>query len=97
MKITLHPQRRDDTLVASVSSEVLTLNGQALDFAPLPDGATLPRSAIECEWIAGDVQRINGVLHIPLMLPHGADASEAVRFPQPIAVTQDGTLELPND
>ena len=97
MYITLIPQRRDDTLTASVSGDTITLNGQALDFGPLPDGATLPRAAIACEWVAGDVQRVEGVLHIPLILPHGPDASEAARFPQPIIVTRDGTLELPND
>ena len=94
MKITLHPQRRDDTLVASVSGDTITLNSQTLDFTPLPDGATLPRSAIDCEWIAGDVQRIDGVLHIPLILPHGPEASEAARFPQPITVTS-GDVEFP--
>lgn len=95
MKITLHPQRRDGTLAVSVSGDTLTLNSQTLDFTPLPDGATLPREAIACEWIAGDVQRIDGVLHISLLMPHGADASEAVRFPQPITVTS-GNVEFPS-
>lgn len=94
MHITLHPQRRDDTLTASVSGEALTLNGQTLDFTPLPDGATLPRSAIDCEWVAGDVSRVEGVLHVPLVLPHGPDATEAARFPQPINVTS-GDVEFP--
>lgn len=94
MKITLHSQRRADTLTAAVSGDTITLNGQALDFSPLPDGATLPRAAIACEWIVGDVQRIDGVLHIPLLLPHGPDATEAARFPQPINVTS-GDVEFP--
>ena len=66
-----------------------------LDFTALPDGATLPNDAIDCEWIAGDVERIDGVLHITLLLPHVHDASEAARFPEPIVNPNDGVVELP--
>ncbi|WP_177340763.1 hypothetical protein [Comamonas thiooxydans] len=93
--IQLSPQRRDDGLQIFAASDVLTLNGVALDFSLLPDGATLPRKAIACDWIAGDVQRIDGVLQVSLLLPIAADASNAARFPQPITVTQDGPVELP--
>lgn len=95
MHITLSPQRSDDALQISTAGDVLTLNGVALDFTQLPEGATLPRSAIVCDWIAGDVQRINGVLHVPLLLPIAADSGEAARFPEPITVTIDGPVELP--
>lgn len=95
MMLLLSPQRRDATLQVSVAGDVLTINGTAYNLARLPDGATLPRSAIDCEWIAGDVQRINGELQIPILLPLAADASEAARYPQPITVTQDGSVELP--
>lgn len=95
MNIFLSPQLRIDTLAIHVSGDVITLNGVSLDFSHLPGGATLPRKAIACEWIAGDVQRVAGVLHVPLLLPIVADASEAARFPEPIAVTQDGPVELP--
>ena len=95
MHISLYPIRSDAALVANKRGDSLTINGTVYDFAPLPDGATLPASAINCEFIPGPVERINGVLHIPLLLPHGHDASEAARFPQPITVTSDGTLELP--
>ena len=95
MKLELTPQRRDDALQVSVAGNVLTINGIELDFMQLPDGATLPREAIDSPWIAGGVQRIAGVLHIPLLMPIAADASEAACFPQPITVTQDGPVELP--
>lgn len=95
MKLELSPQRRDDTLQVSVAGDVLTINGTAYDLARLPEGATLPRSAIDCEWIAGDVERVGGVLHVPLLLPIPADADDAARFPQPITVLADGPVALP--
>ncbi|NCB85669.1 MAG: hypothetical protein EOM44_14445 [Bacteroidia bacterium] len=95
MKLLLSPQRRDDTLTLSKSGDALTVNGTVYDFSPLPDGATLPRDAIDCEWICGDVSRINGELEIPILFPHGPDASEAARFPEPLTVTSDGQVVLP--
>lgn len=95
MKITLSPQRRDDTLTVTKQGDTLTINGTAYDFSVIPDGATLPKDATDCEWLASDVERIDGVLHITLTLPHGVDATEAARFPQPIINPADGALELP--
>ena len=94
MKFIFSPQRRDDVLTLSKSGDALTVNGTVYDFSPLPDGATLPREAIDCEWVCGDVSRINGELEIPILLPHGPDASEAARFPEPMNVT-DGEVVLP--
>jgi len=95
MKLLLSPQRRDDVLTISKSGDALTVNGTVYDFTPLPDGATLPREAIDCEWICGNVERVNGELEIPILLPHGPDASEAARFPEPLTVTSDGQVVLP--
>ena len=89
------PQRSDDTLTVSANGDELTLNGVQFDFSQLPDGATLPRSAIDCPWISGDVKRVDGELHIPLRLPHVPGASEAVCFPQPLQINQNGPVELP--
>lgn len=95
MNITLSPQRRDDTLTVSKSGDILIINGQTFDFSAIPDGATLPCEAIDSEYITGDVERIDGTLHLTLLLPHGPNASEAVRFPKPIIDPTDGPLELP--
>ena len=95
MKLLFSPQRRDDVLTLSKSGDALTVNGTVYDFSPLADGATLPREAIDCEWICGDVSRDNGELVIPILLPHGSNASEAVRFPEPLTVTSDGQVVLP--
>ena len=95
MIITLSPQRRDDTLDAYKQGDKLTINGTEYDFSQVPDGATLPSDAIDCDYIVGDVDRIDGVLHITLLLPLKVDASEIARFPEPIENPVDGALELP--
>ena len=97
MHITLNPQRRDDALDVSKSGDTLTINGSAYDFSVIPNGATLPASAVDCEFITGNIERINGVLHISLILPHGPNPSQEVAFPAPIINPPDGVLELPND
>ena len=95
MQITLLPQRRDDTLTVTKQGDTLTINGEEFDLSVIPDGATLPADAISSKFFSGPVERINGELHVTLTLPHGPDASEAVTFPQPIIVTEDGKVELP--
>ena len=95
MKINLSPQRRDDTLTVTKQGDVLTINGTNYDFNDLPDGGTLPADAVDSEFVIGSVDRVNGELELTLLLPHGADASEAARFPQPIIDPADGEVELP--
>ena len=96
MKITLSPMRRDDRLILSKAGDALTLNGEAFDFTDLPNGATLPRSAITSDWFAGDVARDEaGELTVPVILPHGADAPEATRFPEPLIDVPEGPVALP--
>lgn len=97
MHISFAPQRRDETLTVSKSDDELIINGEAYDFSGLPDGATLPAGAVDCEWIVGPVERIDGVIHLTLLLPHGPTPSEAVAFPQPITVTTDGPVDVPRD
>jgi len=97
MHIILSPVRLDDTLIVSKSGDVLTLNGEAFDFGPLPEGATLPAEAISSEWIVGPVSRIDGEMHLTLRLPHGPNPSQAVAFPAPLTVLGDGPIPLPFD
>jgi len=95
MKINLSPQRRDDTLSVFKQGDVLTINGTDYDFSQLPDGGTLPADAVDCEYVIGSVDRVNGELELTLLLPHGPNASEAARFPEPIIDPADGEVELP--
>lgn len=95
MYITLTPMRSDKALILEKSEDILTINGEAFDFTALPDGATLPREAVTCDFLAADVERINGVLHLTLILPHGRDAPQETLFPVPITVASDGPVILP--
>ncbi len=94
MNISFSPMRRDDTLSLSKSGDILTINGEAFDFSALPEGATLPRDAVTCDWLASDVTRTGGVIHLTLILPHGPRAPAETLFPAPIAAT-DGAIGLP--
>lgn len=95
MHINLSPQIRPDKLSVHRSGDVLNINDVDYDFGSIQSGATLPNEAIDCEFIVGEVERIGGKLHITLLLPVGADASDAARFPEPIIDPADGVLELP--
>lgn len=95
MHITLTPVRMDAALILHRADDTLTINGLAYDLSAIPEGATLPREAVACDWLASDIQRIGGVLHLTLLLPHGADAPEETRFPAPLTASGDGPIALP--
>ena len=94
MHITFSPQLRPP-VVYSRAGDILTIDGEAFDFTNLPDGATLPASAISSDMVVGDVSRIDGVLHLTLILPHGTNAPEATRFPEPLTLAGNGLVTLP--
>ena len=95
MIIKLCPQRRYDELTVSKRSDVLTINGERFDFRAVPEGALLPASAIDCDFVVGDVTRLNGELIITLLLPCGPEASAAANFPRDILNPPDGNVSLP--
>ncbi|AZB65043.1 hypothetical protein EBL87_15320 [Cereibacter sphaeroides] len=95
MQITFSPQRRDGALILARAGDSLILNGEVLDMSGIPDGATLPRDAVGSEWLASDIERIEGVLHLTLILPHGPDADAATLFPAPVHAETDGPISVP--
>lgn len=95
MQITLSPVRRDQTLSLERQGDTLVVNGEAFDFAPLGEGETLPRGAIDSDWFVGPVTREGGALSLVLALPHGAAPPEATLFPQPIIDPANGPIPLP--
>lgn len=95
MQINFTPMRREEALDISRSGDMLTVNGETFDLSVIPDGATLPREAVGCDWLASDIERVDNVLHLSLILPHGANAPQDTLFPQPITLTADGPVALP--
>lgn len=96
MRISFSPQRRDGILTLEKSNgDMLRINGELFNFNPLSDGDTIPD--VPCEWTIGPVERIDGEIHLTLILPHGPNPSNAVAFPETINVTDDGSITLPHD
>ena len=95
MKITLTPVMMAAHLTLTRTGDALTINGTNYDFTDLPEGATLPPDAVDCDWLASDVTRIDGALHLTLILPHGPNAPQETRFPAPIIDPPDGPVTLP--
>lgn len=98
MIIKLSPVFSTAAMDVQKEGDVLTINGEPYDFSGLPDGATITAwdaAKIPGEYFRGDVERIGGVLHLTLILPHGPSPSEAVAFPAPLIDPPDGPLDLP--
>lgn len=95
MQISFAPQRADQPLTLARKGGALIINGTSYDFSPLPEGAVLPRAAVDCAWLASDVTRIGGILQLTLLLPHGANAPHETLFPAAVDLAVDGAAALP--
>lgn len=95
MNIYFSPQRSDADLVVSKNGDTLTINGEAVNFAVVPEGATLPAAAISTPGFMGVVTRVNGSINVTLVLPHKPTPSTARAAPAPILNAADGPVELP--
>ncbi len=95
MKIILSPTRSDEQLEASVSGDVLTLNGVEFDFSELGLGESISSADLGTSWIVEDVVReLDGEVVVILRMPHGAEAPEITRFPDSVTV-MSGDVPLP--
>lgn len=95
MQINFSPVRMDEQLTLDREGDVLYVNGEVFDFSQLLEGATLPWGAVLSDWFPGTVDRIDGELYLTIRLPHGPNAPESTRFPEPIVVMEDGTIDIP--
>lgn len=94
MRILFSPERsaaEPEELTIRKAGEVLTINGAPYDFSPLQNGNAVPAGRP----FASDPKRVDGILEINLVLPIGADPSEAQAFPKPINNVQDGNVKVP--
>lgn len=90
MKIKLSPVFKDTApLSAQVAGDVITINGEVYDFTPLKEGETLPSEALPDGVFASSVERIDGDIHLTLVLPHAVTAPEETRFPAAYSVAMD--------
>lgn len=95
MIINLSPQRRDDTLVLTRAGDTLIINGEAFDFGKVGEGDVLPSDAVVSTWFAGPITRTSGELSLTLVLPLPINYSQAQAFPEPLILSADGPVVLP--
>lgn len=94
MIIHLVPQGRLDTIEIVKDGDVLTINGDVIDLSSMPDGATLPAPAIDNKWIVGQIDRIDGAIHINVICPY-RERGGHVDTPPSIIDPPDGPVNLP--
>jgi hypothetical protein len=91
LTILFAPVRRDETLVLERQGTQLIANGARHDLAAL---AARDDDSPADGWVQA-VRATPGGLEAVVLLPHGADAPEAVRFPAPVTVDTDGPIAVP--
>lgn len=102
MKITMFPFLSDWPLEASVSGDVITINGEEIDLSGIPDGYRLPASAVGNKFFPSGsndyVERIGKTLHFTLRLPVQWDSPEEYRNPpEPIVIdARSGPVKFPD-
>lgn len=99
MYISFSPVLADDEKRLSLekTGDRLRINGELFNFNSLPDGATIPAGVIPCDYIIGPVERVDGEIHITLLLPHSMQPSKAQAFPEPLDDVPDGVVDIPAD
>jgi hypothetical protein len=91
LTILFAPVRRDATLVLERQGTRLIANGESHDLAAL---AVRDDDTPGEGWVQA-VRATPGGLEAVVLLPHGADAPEELRFPEPVVVETDGPIPLP--
>lgn len=95
MRIHFSPIFADGSLSLAREGDTLVIDGEAFDFSQLAEDHVLPRAAVSCAIVASDVTRQEGQIVLTLLLPHGSNAAEAVRFPAPVDLVDDGPVDAP--
>ncbi|MGY2320434.1 hypothetical protein [Pseudomonas azotoformans] len=100
MKIKLWPDLVDWPLEASVTGDVITINGEPIDLSGIPEDYRLPGSAIGNKFFLETdfVQRIGKTLHFTLRLPVSWNSPEEYRNPsEPIIIdARSGLVKFPD-
>lgn len=74
---------------------MLKINDTEYDFSTLPDGATIPAGETGNPFIVGPIDRVGSEIHLTLILPIPAKPSHAQAFPEPLTITTNGAVALP--
>lgn len=85
-------------LEGSVQGDLLTLNGQVLDFSEVAEGSVEPFNSFDCPWLGSDVCRVDGEICVILIIPHGPNAPQETLFPSnfdTFLTVSDGPVPVP--
>lgn len=77
MILTIIPQWGRPESILSVAGDVLTINGEAFDLSPVPDGGeaiALPLPGHDHVFV-GPIRRLDGVIHATIIAHLGPDAA----------------------
>lgn len=100
MKIKLFPFLSDWQLEASVSGDVLTINGEEIDLSDIPDSYRLPGGAVGNKFFVETeyVERKGETLYFTLRLPVDWNSPEEYRNPvEPIVIdARSGPVKFPD-
>lgn len=100
MKITLFPHLCDWELEASVSGDVITINGEAIDLSEVPEGYKLPQDAVGNKFFDGPwfIERVGKILRLTIRLPVQNDSPDEYRNPsEPLIIdARSGPVKFPD-
>lgn len=97
MKIILSPMRMDAELTLIKEGDTLSINGYVFDFSTLADGDSISVLDIPYGWITNDIKRVDGIVEVTVLFPHGPNPPDHIAYPEPIIVTEDGPIKLPGE
>ena len=78
-KIQLRPQASNKDTAISVSGDVLTIDGTAIDFSPLGEGEQCETSAP----LVGMASRVDGVITVGVLLQYDSATAEPMQSTDP--------------
>jgi len=93
MLIKFSPVRSDSgDILIDVEGDTILVDGEVFDFGPMGMGDRLPSDACTPNPFFGNITRGPHGIELMVVLPHGANASHARRFPEPIIMTEPGSV-----
>lgn len=96
MKITFVPQLSDAVLELNKSGDILTINGDELDFSDLPEGGEYPVGSINNPHVLGGVSRNNGHVELSIILPFSNIFWSGASKSHVCFVNSDGPIDMPS-
>lgn len=78
-RISLIPQSSDHDMQISVSGNILTIDGHAIDFSPLGEGE-------QCDTdlpLVGKARRVDGVIEVGVLLKYSTITAEPIQSANP--------------